>query len=193
MPQWEGSLPPFKRWIHNESGSIEIAFPQELISSPLGYSSIVGGYLFKRDQGTIGKGVGNRLYILETPGYKVRSLDILGNQNWGILSHLTVTVQGLLGVSTIPSPRNVEWDPGPAGVYLFYGAPIAEFLGKRFPAQTGNHALPFISYERITRGIVEAMSAASPNGCRIAVVTDPWDQENRRFRFDVVDFCTSKT
>jgi hypothetical protein len=87
----------------------------------------------------------------------------------------------------------VEWDPGPAGVYLFYGAPIAEFLGKRFPAQTGNHALPFISYERITRGIVEAMSAASPNGCRIAVVTDPWDQENRRFRFDVVDFCTSKT
>ena len=189
MPQWEGSLPPFKRWIHNESGSIEIAFPQELISHPLGYSSIVGGYLFRQDQGTIGKGVRNRLYILETPGYSVRSLDILGNQNWGFLSHLTVTVRGLVGVSTVPSPRNVKWDPGPAGVYLFYGAPIVEFLGKGFSAQAANHALPFVSYERITRGIVEETSAASPDGCRVAVVTDPWDQENRRFRLEVVDFC----
>jgi hypothetical protein len=190
-PRWEGSLPPFRRWIHKENASIEIGFPQESIGVPLSYSSIAGGYLFSRMEGNIGKGITNRLYILETPAYSVRFLDILGNQNWGVLSHYTVTRRGLLGVSHVASARSAKWDPGPAGVYLFYGAPIVEFLGDRFAAQAGNHLLSFISYERITRGIVEEMSAASPDGCRVAVVTDPWDQENRRFRFEVVDFCTT--
>lgn len=190
-PQWEGPLPPFKRWIHKENGSIEIAFPQERISHPLAYSSIAGGYLFRRVQGRIERGVTNRLYFLETPRYLVRDLDILGNQNWAILENYTITSRGILGVSNVPSPPKVKWDPGPAGMYLFYGAPIKDFLGKKFAAQNTNDALPFISYERITRGIVQEMSAASPNGCRVAVVTDPWDQENRRFRLEVIDFCDS--
>jgi hypothetical protein len=191
-PRWEGSLPPFRRWINKENASIEIGFPQEPIGVPLSYSSIAGGYVFARMEGNIGKGITNRLYFLETPAYSVRFLDILGNQNWGVLSHYTVTRRGLLGVSHVPSARNAKWDPGPAGMYLFYGAPIVEFLGDRFAAQTGSHPLAFISYERITRGIVEEMSAASPDGCRVAVVTDPWDQENRRFRFEVVDFCNTR-
>jgi hypothetical protein len=190
-PEWEGPLPPFKRWIHKENGSTEIAFPQERISQPLAYSSIAGGYLFSRVQGRIERGVTNRIYFLETPSYLVRYLDILGNQNWAILGNYTVTSRGVLGVSNVPSPPNVKWDPGPAGMYLFYGAPIADFLGRKFAAQNANDALPFISYERITRGIVEVMSAASPNGCRVVVVTDPWDQENRRFRLEIVDFCES--
>jgi hypothetical protein len=190
-PRWEGSLPPFRRWIHKENASIEIGFPQESIGVPLAYSPLAGGYLFSRIEGNIGKGITNRLYFLATPGYSVRVLDILGNQNWGLLSHYTVTRRGLLGVSHVSSPRSAKWDPGPAGIYLFYGAPIVEFLGDRFAARTGNHEVAFISYERITPGFVEEMSAASPDGCRVAMVTDPGDQENSRFRFAVVDFCTS--
>jgi hypothetical protein len=189
-PQWEGPLPPFKGWIHKENASTEVALPQERISHPLAYSSIAGGYLFGRVQTRFEKGVPNRLYKLEIPGYSFRSLDILGNQNWSVLSRYTVVRRGLVGVSSVLADPKLKWNPGPAGVYLFYGAPVFEFLGKEFAVEKGRDALPFISYERITSGFVVEMSAASPDGCKIAVVTDPSNHENARLWLDVVDFCT---
>jgi hypothetical protein len=186
-PRWEGSSPPFTRWVHVNGNSKEIPLPQEIIDPPLGYFSVAGGYLFKRQEGRIGRGVPNRFYLWFPKTNTVRALDLLGSKNWDGLYYPNITRVGFVAVSSAPvaNPRT-KWDPGPAGLYLFSGPVVDDFIG--LPA--ASVATTPLAIEQIASGLVDEISGVSPDGCKIAVVIDPWNREDRVFRFEVIDFCS---
>jgi hypothetical protein len=189
-PRWEGSLPPLKRWVHVNGASREIPLPQETIGPPLSYSPLALGYVFARQENRIERGIANRFYLWIPKTNTVRILDLLGSKNWSALYYPTITRVGFVAKSSTPvaNPR-AKWDPGPAGLYLFTGSIVDTFIGVAHdvPGPAGNRPL---AVEQIVSGLVDEISEVSPDGCKIAVVIDPWDREDRFFRFDVIDFCT---
>lgn len=186
-----GWLPPFKWWIHFGGDSREIPLPQENISHPLAYSPLAGGYLLRREENRLARGIANRFYLWLPKTNKVRVLDVLGSQNWTALFQPSVTRLGLVAISATPTkdPR-AKWDPGPAGIYLFNGSPVEDFIGQQSTEEdkSGIQRRPF-GVEQIVSGLIDEMSGVSPDGCKIAAVIDPWDGERRRFRLEVIDFC----
>ena len=189
-PQWEGPLPPFKRWIHFKNRSREVEFPQETMTPPLAYSNLIGAYLFQKLNSTIQSGLANRIYLLPAGASVARVLDIPGTPYWNNLHSITITREGLVAMSSEPSrDSRVKWNPGPAGIYLINGAAVDEFLARNGSRAIGPRGRAFV-FEQIESGLIEQMSAASPNGCKVVAVVDPWNKENRSIRLEAIDFCS---
>lgn len=181
-------VPPFRWWNHTAGGSREIAFPQEHISDPLAYSYQAKGYLFRKDGGRAEVGMTNRLYVWLPETNSVRTLNIPGSANWAAMSHVTLTREGLLGVSFLPGAgRQNARDPGPAGIYFFSGPPIGDFMTG--PSATSKRASGPLVVEQIIRGLTEEISDVSPDGCLVAVVVDPWNESRTPVRLQAIDVC----
>jgi hypothetical protein len=186
-PEWAGTLPPCRRWIHSKTGSREVTFPQEAVGRPLAYSSLAHAYIFQRFNYKVVAGATNRVYLLAPNQDAARVLDIPGTPYWSNLYSLTIARPGLVATSSLPARSSrAKWDPGPAGLYLFRGAPVDEFVRYGDPAARAEN--DFVA-EKLVPGLVDAVSVASPNGCKVAAVIDPWDGEDRKIRLLVVDFC----
>ena len=193
QPDDAALVPPFSRWLHSTNGSIELSFPQERISSP-SFSSFLDAYVFNRPDRRIDFGKTNRVYVLFRESWQVASIEILGSLHWTQLHHVGVTQAGFIAESTATSRPRVEYDPGPSGLYLFYG-PVVDTLARR-PfryAPVHNSLGPGIHYQRINKGLIDSMSSPSPDGCKVVSVIDPWDGKKREIRLEAVDFCSKRS
>jgi hypothetical protein len=175
-------------WWHNSGSDIQkVPFPQESVSDPLSYSSIAKGYLSRENKGRQEIGMTNRVYLWLPDGNSVRTFDVAGSGNWSALSHLILTHAGLLATSYLPSKSRGKRDPGPAGLYLFGGPLVEEFIAG--PSTAPHQARRPLVVEQIVSGLVDAISDVSADGCLIAAVVDPWNEERERPRLEAIDVC----
>jgi hypothetical protein len=193
-PDTRRSSPPFKWWRHLAGNAIEIPFPQENINDPLGYSNLTNGYLFQHRQDRQQEGMRSVFFLWVPNTNTVRRLDVLGNENWTALSDPRITRAGLIVKNPTPPKRpRDEWDPGPSGIYLFTGSPVDEFIDSSIAYDRGSQRRdrPFIVEQLISGPILE-ISQVSPDGCKVAVVTDPLGKRDRIFRFETIDLCSTE-
>jgi hypothetical protein len=186
-----GWLPPYEWWNHVGGKSTRIPFPSENIREPLGYSDLADGYLF-RPLGQQHEGMRNKFFLWRPRSNTVHKLEVLGSANWNALYGPVLTRAGLIAESSAPTKnRRARRDVGPAGLYLFSGPPIEEFIGTASrEGAPRTDSRPFVVHQ-IVSGLIDERSQASPDGCRIVIVVDPWDGENRRFRLEAIDLCAS--
>jgi hypothetical protein len=181
---------PFKWWNHLGDKSVEIPFPQEWVSGPTVYSNLVPGYLFWRQVNRLERGVINRFYLWVPRSNTVRMFDVVGSENWTALYLPRVTKAGLVAMSNaIKKNRRGDYDLGPQGVYVFSGAPVEEFISGAAVDASHSTANRPLSVQQLVSGLIHEVSQVSPDGCRIVVVVDPWDKEDRHLRFEAMDFC----
>jgi hypothetical protein len=174
---------PPRRWLHKPDGSsLELPIHDDFVGGPW-YSQHLGVYSLRRRDSLISRGMVNKAYLLFPDSGQVNALEIPGNRAWASLSSLIPVKAGLIGISSEINVRT-EWDPGDAGLYLFYGATVEAFLSRKV-AQPA----PSIQVERLSRGSVRDVDV-SPDGCKVAIHVDPWDRENRKAYLRMVDICT---
>jgi hypothetical protein len=192
QPSDNALSPPFRRWLHFDNRSIELSFPQERISSPT-FSKFLDAYVFIRPDDRIDFGKSNRWYVLFRKDWEVISTEIPGSLHWKQLHNIAVTRAGIVAESTATSQPRVPYDPGPSGLYLFFG-PVIDGLARRGFGNAPRYDPlgPGIHYERINKGLVDSMSSASPDGCKVVNVIDPWHTEKRQLRLEAVDFCSKR-
>jgi hypothetical protein len=193
--EWEGQLPPFMRWNHQGNTSRVVDLGQDLIGPPITYSHMLRGYVFKRIDTKYRFERINRVYLWLPATNSVRVLDVPGTQQWKDIYDIGATQEGLIVRSTAtPAKQRSKWDPGPAGVYLIRGSLIDRFIPEPTNmAQMANRSMrPNMQVERLVRGLMDAMSGVSPDGCRVAYVVDPYDAEVRKTRLEVIDLCSTK-
>lgn len=191
LPTYARWMPPYRRWLVSTGGSTEVVFPEGEIGAPNGYSSLTGGYLFWKDESRLMRGISNTFVLWRPKENVVRTLEVPGSQNWTALHYPRITRVGLVAKSStaVRDPR-VKWDPGPAGIYRFYGAAVDSFLNQD-PASS-LLGQPRFGVEQIVSGLIDAISPVSEDGCKLVVVVDPWDQENRQIRLELIDFCSPR-
>jgi hypothetical protein len=187
-------MPPFRRWHYSAGNTSEVVFPPGDIGGPLGYSALAGGYLFRKDDSWLSRGTPNTFFLWRPKENTVRTLEVSGSQNWTALYEPRITRVGLIAKSsTAARDPQRKWDPGPAGIYRFYGTEVDAFINSSptLPSAHGKTSLP-IAVEQVVRGLIDAVSPASESGCRIVIVVDPWDRESRRIRLEAIDFCAKQ-
>jgi hypothetical protein len=182
-------LEPPRRWLHKPDGTaLDLPLHDRFIAGPW-YSHYLGVYSLKRRDSVISRGMVNKAYLLFPDTGQVNALEIPGSQAWHSLLNLMPVTAGLVGKSSAINVR-VEWDPGDAGLYLFSGPAVQTFLTRTAPQPQDGKA-GSLHAERLSRGSVRDLDV-SRNGCKVVMLIDPWDRENRKSYLRMVDFCAKQ-
>lgn len=179
---------PPRRWLHKPDGTtLELSLPNEN-DGLIGYSTYLKAYVLGRRQNLLKRGITNNVHLLFPDTGQVNALEIPGSEHWTYLSDVRPTRIGLVGAGHEINIHSA-WDPGDAGLYLFYGAAIERFFSKTAVRPSNGKPDPgTVQVERLSRGLIRDLDV-SEDGCKVLMLIDPSDRKNRKAYLRVVDVC----